>query len=232
MIDLYYWTTPNGHKITMFLEEAGLPYRVVPVNIGKGEQFADSFLKIAPNNRIPAVVDHSPEDGGQPLSVFESGAILLYLADKIRQFIPDDLRGRNETLQWLFWQMGGLGPMAGQNHHFVQYAPDPIPYARERYIKETSRLYGVLNKHLSDGREYVVGQYSIADMAIYPWIVPHHRQQQDLADLPHLAKWFGRVSKRPATTRAYELAKQINTAPVVDDETRKLLFNQDASIIR
>lgn len=232
MIDLYYWTTPNGHKITMFLEEAGLPYRVVPVNIGKGEQFAESFLKIAPNNRIPAVVDHSPADGGQPLSVFESGAILLYLADKIRQFIPDDLRGRNETLQWLFWQMGGLGPMAGQNHHFVQYAPDPIPYARERYIKETSRLYGVLNKHLSDGRDYVVGQYSIADMAIYPWIVPHSRQQQDLADFPHLAKWFARVGNRPATTRAYELAKQINTAPVVDDETRKLLFNQDASIIR
>lgn len=232
MIDLYYWTTPNGHKISMFLEEAGLPYRVVPVNIGKGEQFADSFLKIAPNNRIPAMVDHSPEDGGQPLSVFESGAILLYLADKIRQFIPGDLRGRNETLQWLFWQMGGLGPMAGQNHHFVQYAPEPIPYARERYIKETSRLYGVLNKHLSDGREHIVGHYSIADMAIYPWIVPHRRQQLDLADFPHLARWFVQVGNRPATRRAYALAEQINTAPVVDEQTRKLLFNQDANTVR
>ncbi|MEO8643863.1 glutathione binding-like protein [Pseudomonas sp.] len=232
MIDLHYWTTPNGHKISMFLEESGLPYRIVPVNIGKGEQFTPSFLKIAPNNRIPAIVDHVPRDGAQPLSVFESGAILLYLADKTHQFIPGDLRGRNETLQWLFWQMGGLGPMAGQNHHFVQYAPEPIPYAQERYIKETARLYGVLNKHLADGRGYIAGDYSIADMACYPWIVPHTRQQQDLADFPHLARWFERVRDRPATRRAYALAEQINTAPVVDEETRKLLFNQDASTVR
>lgn len=232
MIDLHYWTTPNGHKISMFLEESGLPYRIVPVNIGKGEQFTASFLNIAPNNRIPAIVDHAPLEGSQPLSIFESGAILLYLADKTHQFIPDDLRGRNETLQWLFWQMGGLGPMAGQNHHFVQYAPEPIPYAQDRYIKETARLYGVLNKHLADGRDYIAGDYSIADMASYPWIVPHTRQQQDLADFPHLALWFERVRDRPATRRAYALVEQINTAPVVDEETRKLLFNQDASTVR
>ncbi|MCQ6257729.1 glutathione S-transferase N-terminal domain-containing protein [Pseudomonas sp. Q11] len=232
MIDLHYWTTPNGHKITMFLEESGLPYRIVPVNIGKKDQFAPSFLKIAPNNRIPAIVDHEPLDNGQPLSVFESGAILLYLADKTHQFIPNDLRGRNETLQWLFWQMGGLGPMAGQNHHFVQYAPEPILYAQERYIKETARLYGVLNKHLADGRDYIAGAYSIADMASYPWIVPHQRQRQNLGDFPHLAQWFERVGARPATKRAYALADQINTAPVVDEETRKHLFNQDASTVR
>lgn len=232
MIDLHYWTTPNGHKITLFLEESGLQYRIVPVNIGKGDQFTSSFLNIAPNNRIPAIVDHSPLDGGQPLSIFESGAILLYLADKTHQFIPGDLRGRNEALQWLFWQMGGLGPMAGQNHHFVQYAPEPIPYAQERYIKETARLYGVLNKHLADGRDYIAGDYSIADMASYPWIVPHQRQQQDLGNFPYLARWFARVGARPATKRAYALADQINTAPVVDEETRKLLFNQDASTVR
>lgn len=232
MIDLHYWTTPNGHKITMFLEESGLPYRIVPVNIGKGDQFTPSFLEIAPNNRIPAIIDHEPLDIGQPLSVFESGAILLYLADKTHQFIPIDLRGRNETLQWLFWQMGGLGPMAGQNHHFVQYAPEPIPYAQERYIKETARLYGVLNKHLADGRDYIACDYSIADMASYPWIVPHQRQQQDLGDFPHLARWFERVGARSATKRAYALADQINTAPVVDEETRKFLFHQDASTVR
>lgn len=232
MIDLYYWTTPNGHKITMFLEESGLPYRIVPVNIGRGDQFASSFLKIAPNNRIPTIVDYVPSDGGRMLSVFESGAILLYLANKTHKFIPWDLRGRNETLQWLFWQMSGLGPMAGQNHHFVQYAPEPIPYARERYIKETARLYGVLNKHLSDGREYIAGEYSIADMASYPWVVPHQRQQQNLDDFPYLARWFEQIRARPATQRAYALADQINTAPVVDEETRKLLFNQDASTVR
>lgn len=232
MIDLHYWTTPNGHKITMFLEESGLPYRLVPVNIGKGDQFTPSFLKIAPNNRIPAIVDHEPTFGVQPISVFESGAILLHLADKLSRFIPADLRGRNEALQWLFWQMGGLGPMAGQNHHFVQYAPRPIPYAQARYINETARLYGVLNKHLADGREYIAGDYSIADIASYPWIVPHRRQQQDLADFPHLARWFKRVGDRPATKRAYALGELINTAPVVDEETRKLLFNQDARTVR
>ncbi|GKT21595.1 glutathione S-transferase N-terminal domain-containing protein [Acidovorax sp. SUPP3334] len=189
MIDLHYWTTPNGHKITMFLEEASLPYRVLPVNIGRGEQFQPGFLRIAPNNRIPAIVDHSPAGGGEPIPVFESGAILLYLADKTARFIPQELRGRTEALQWLFWQMGGLGPMAGQNHHFTQYAPEPIAYAIDRYVKETARLYGVLDKHLSDGRDYIAGGYSIADMACYPWIVPHERQRQDLvrAGRPHRA---------------------------------------------
>ncbi|MCS3389932.1 glutathione S-transferase N-terminal domain-containing protein [Burkholderia thailandensis] len=232
MIDLYYWTTPNGHKITMFLEEAGLPYRIVPVNIGRGEQFEPDFLRIAPNNRIPALVDHAPADGGEPLSIFESGAILLYLADKIGRFIPADLRGRNEALQWLFWQVGGLGPMAGQNHHFVQYAPEPLPYAIERYVKETSRLYGVLNKHLSDGREYIAHEYSIADMASYPWIVPHERQRQRLEDFPFLAAWFARVAERPATVRAYARAKEINAAQTVDQQSRSVLFGQDASTVR
>ncbi|KJK24900.1 glutathione S-transferase [Burkholderiaceae bacterium 16] len=233
MIDLYYWTTPNGHKITMFLEEAGLPYRVVPVNISRGEQFEPAFLKISPNNRIPAIVDQAPDDGGEPVSTFESGAILLYLADKTGRFIPADLRGRNMALQWLFWQMGGLGPMAGQNHHFVQYAPEPLPYAIERYVKETARLYGVLNKHLADGRAYICGaEYSIADIACYPWVVPHERQRQNLDDFPHLANWFARIRARPATERAYALATTINTAPVVDEASKRVLFGQDASTVR
>jgi len=231
MIDLYYWTTPNGHKITLFLEEAGLPYRIMPINIGKGEQFAADFLRISPNNRIPAIVDHAPADGGAPMPVFESGAILLYLADKTGQFIAPDLRGRNETLQWLFWQMGGLGPMAGQNHHFTQYAPEPIPYAIERYVKETARLYAVLNKHLA-GREFIAGDYSIADMACYPWIVPHEKQGQNLDDFPELKRWFAAIRERPATLRAYALAKEINPAPVVTEEAKRVLFGQDASTVR
>jgi GSH-dependent disulfide-bond oxidoreductase len=225
MIDLYYWTTPNGHKITMFLEEAGLHYQLHPVHIGRGEQFKPEFLKIAPNNRIPAIVDQAPADGGAPISIFESGAILLYLADKLGRFIPQDLRGRNVALQWLFWQMGGLGPMAGQNHHFGQYAPEKIPYAIERYTKETARLYGVLNKHLADGREYIAGEYSIADMACYPWVVPYEKQGQKLEDFPHLAQWFARVAQRPSTVRAYAVAKTVNVAPTV-------LFGQDASTVR
>jgi len=212
MIDLYYWTTPNGHKITLFLEETGLPYTLHPINIGKGEQFAEDFLRIAPNNRIPAIVDHDTADG-QPLSLFESGAILLYLAEKTGQFIPKDLRGRQEALQWLFWQMGGLGPMAGQNHHFNRFAPEKIPYAIKRYVDETARLYGVLNKRLAD-RPFVAGNdYSIADMAIYPWIVSHTWQQQNLEDFPALKGWFQRIQARPATQRAYALVEQINPPP-------------------
>lgn len=210
MIDLHYWTTPNGHKITLFLEEAGLPYTIFPVNIGKDEQFKAEFLKIAPNNRIPAIVDHRPADGGAPLSLFESGAILLYLAEKTGQFIPQDLRGRQEVSQWLFWQMGGLGPMAGQNHHFNRFAKEKIPYAIERYVNETARLYGVLDKRLAD-REFVAGdEYSIADMAIYPWIVPHTYQQQNLDDFPHLKRWFDSIAGREATQRAYALVEKIN----------------------
>jgi len=233
MIELYYWTTPNGHKITMFLEEAGLEYRIVPVNISRGEQFKPEFLRISPNNRIPAIIDNSPADGGEPLSIFESGAILLYLADKTRRFIPQDLRGRNVALQWLFWQMGGLGPMAGQNHHFTQYAPEQIPYAIDRYLKETGRLYAVLNKQLADGREFIAGDYSIADMACYPWIVPHEKQGQKLEEFAHLARWFDRVRGRSATERAYARAAEINQAPTVMDEAAKrVLFGQDAAIVR
>jgi len=232
MIDLYYWTTPNGHKITLFLEETGLPYKIFPINIGKGDQFQPDFLKIAPNNRIPAIVDRAPADGGPPISVFESGAILLYLADKTGRFIPADLRGRTDTLQWLFWQMGGLGPMAGQNHHFSGYALEKIPYAIDRYVRETGRLYGVLNKRLAD-REFIAGEYSIADMACYPWIVPHKRQSQNLDDFPHLKRWFEAIAARPATRRAYEKADQINTAPSVSDEqSRALLFGQDARTVK
>jgi GST-like protein len=210
MIDLHYWTTPNGHKITLFLEETGLPYKIFPVNIGKDEQFKPDFLKIAPNNRIPAIVDHEPADGGEPLSLFESGAILQYLAEKTGRFLPQDLRGRQETLQWLFWQMGGLGPMAGQNHHFNRFAKEKIPYAIERYVNETARLYGVLNKRLAD-REFVAGsEYSIADMAIYPWIVPHTYQEQDLNDFPNLKRWFESIAGREATKRAYALVDKIN----------------------
>ena len=232
MIDLYYWTTPNGHKITLFLEESELPYRIVPINIGRGEQFTPEFLRISPNNRIPAIVDTAPADGGEALSIFESGAILLYLADKTGRFIPSDLRGRNLALQWLFWQMGGLGPMAGQNHHFSQYAPEPIAYAIERYVKETARLYAVLNKQLADGREYIAGEYSIADMACYPWIVPHEKQRQNLADFAHLARWFERIQQRPATERAYVRAAQINSQPVVDEAAKRILFGQDSASIR
>ena len=227
MIDLHYWTTPNGHKVTMFLEEAALPYRIVPVNISTGEQFKTGFLEIAPNNRIPAIIDHEPTGGGAPISLFESGAILLYLAEKSAKFIPADVRGRADVLQWLFWQMGGLGPMAGQNHHFKQYAPENIPYAIDRYVKETNRLYGVLNKRLAD-RQFVAGAYSIADMASYPWIVPHERQGQNLGDFPHLKRWFDQIAARPATMSAYAKAKEINTQPTVSEDAKKILFGQTA----
>ena len=210
MIDLYYWTTPNGHKISIFLEEAGLPYNVHPINISKNDQFKPEFLKISPNNKIPAIVDHQPVDGGEPLALFESGAILLYLAEKTGQFLPKDLRGRQQALQWLFWQMGGLGPMAGQNHHFSQFAPEKIPYAIKRYIDETARLYGVLDKQLADN-DFVAGsKYSIADMAIYPWIVSHKWQSQNLEDFPNVLRWFTHIQNRPATVKAYELVNKVN----------------------
>jgi GST-like protein len=227
VIDLYYWTTPNGHKITIFLEEADLPYSIVPVNISKGEQFKPEFLRISPNNRIPAIVDNAP-GGGRPVSVFESGAILQYLAEKTGKFLPKDLHGRTEVMQWLFWQMGGLGPMAGQNHHFGQYAPEKIPYAIERYVKETNRLYGVLDKRLAD-REFVAGDYSIADMASYPWVVPYERQGQRLDDFPNLKRWFETIRARPAVMRAYELAKKINVQPTVSEESKSVLFGQTAA---
>ena len=227
MIDLYYWTTPNGHKITMFLEETGLAYRIVPVNIGTGAQFDPAFLAISPNNRIPAIIDHAPADGGGPLSLFESGAILLYLAQKTRLLLPADLRGQVEVTQWLIWQVAGLGPMAGQNHHFARYAPQKIPYAIERYVNETNRLYGVLNHRLSD-RSYLAGDYSIADIACYPWIVPYESQGQRLEQFPHLKRWFESIRARPATVRAYARAATVNTQDTMTEEAKRVLFGQTA----
>jgi len=214
MIDLHYWTTPNGHKVSLFLEEAGLPYKIFPVDITQNDQFKPEFLQISPNNRIPAIVDNDPVDGGEPISLFESGAILLYLAEKTGKFIPQDLRGRQEALQWLFWQMGGLGPMAGQNHHFNRFAKEKIPYAIKRYVDETTRLYGVLDRRLAD-RDFVAGsEYSIADMAIYPWIARHSWQDQNLNDFPNLKRWYDAIANRDATKRAYALVEQVNPPPV------------------
>lgn len=226
MIDLYYWPTPNGHKITLFLEECGLGYELKPVNIGAGEQFKPEFLKISPNNRMPAIVDHEPKDGKGPLSVFESGAILVYLAEKYERFIPSAPRAKAEVLQWLFWQMGGLGPMAGQNNHFNHYAVDKIPYAIERYVNETGRLFRVLNERLSD-RGFVAEEYSIADMAIYPWVIIYERLSQDLEKFPHIKRWAKAIADRPATIRAYAKGADISSgAPVMTDEKRKILFGQ------
>ncbi|NDL65307.1 glutathione binding-like protein [Acerihabitans arboris] len=206
MIDLYYAPTPNGHKITIFLEETGLPYQIHPINISANEQFTPAFLAISPNNKIPAIVDRQPADGGAPLSLFESGAILLYLADKTGQLISRDFRERQATLQWLFWQMAGFGPMLGQNHHFSHFAPKPVPYAIERYQLETVRLYGVLDRQLA-GREYIAGdRLSIADIATYPWVVSHERQHIDLAVYPAVRRWFDKIKSRPAVERAYQLA--------------------------
>jgi len=231
MIELHYWPTPNGHKITMFLEEAGLAYEIKPVNIGAGEQFKPDFLKIAPNNRMPAIVDTAPGDGGAPISLFESGAILVYLAEKTGKFLSNDMRVRYDTLQWLFWQMGGLGPMAGQNHHFSTYAPEKIDYAITRYVNETNRLYGVLNRRLAD-RDFIAGDYSIADMAAYPWVVPHERQGQNLDDFPHVKRWFHAIGQRPGTIAAYEKGKSVSTTPTVSEDAKKVLFGQTAAIVR
>jgi len=202
MIELHYWPTPNGQKIAVFLEETGLEWEAHAVNISKNDQFKPEFLAFSPNNRIPAIIDKAPKDGGQPITVFESGAILTYLADKIGKFIPTDVRGRVRTLEWLFWQVGGLGPMAGQNGHFAN-AAEKIPYAIDRYVKETARLYGVMNTQLGKF-DYLAGDYSIADMAAYPWVVPHAMHSQKLEDFPHLQRWFEAIKARPAVVRAYE----------------------------
>ena len=231
MIELYYWPTPNGHKVTMFLEEVGIAYEINPVDISAGDQFKPAFLRISPNNRMPAIIDHAPADGGAPISVFESGAILLYLAEKIGRFLPADLRRRTTVLEWLFWQVGGLGPMAGQNHHFTQYAPEKIAYAVDRYVKETNRLYGVLD-HRLDGRPFIAGSdYSIADMAAYPWIVPHKRQGQNLDDFPNVKRWFETIRAQPATIRAYEKGKPWMNRPAVTEEGKKILFGQTAASV-
>lgn len=228
MIELFFWPTPNGHKITLALEEIGLPYRLCPIHIGKGEQFAPEFLALSPNNRIPAITDHAPAGEAAPVSLFESGAILLYLAEKTGQLLASDPAGRREALQWLFWQVGGLGPMAGQANHFCRYAPEPVPYAIDRYTHEATRLYRVLERRLSD-RPFVAGDaYSIADIAIYPWIVQHALHRQSLGDHPYLQRWFEGVAARPATIRAYAQASAIQASPPGDatEAERRVLFGQ------
>jgi GST-like protein len=224
MIDLHYWPTPNGHKITLFLEEVGLPYTVVPVNIGRGDQFKPEFLTIAPNNRMPAIVDHAPLDGGAAIALFESGAILEYLAEKTGKFGGAELREKLAIRQWLFWQMGGLGPMLGQANHFLNYAPEKVPYGITRYTTEAKRLFGVLDRELAK-RAYVGSDhYSIADMASYPWVVGHARIGEDLADYPHVKRWLAAIGARPATARA--LAVGSHDAKPLDDEAKKVLFGQ------
>ena len=235
MIDLYTWTTPNGRKVSIALEELGLPYTAHAVDISKDEQFKPEFLKISPNNKIPALVDHDGP-GGEPLALFESGAIMMYLAERSGfRFMPEDRRRRYEVVAWLMFQMGGIGPMLGQAHHFRRYAKEQIPYAIERYVNETNRLYGVLNKRLSD-REFIGGEYSIADMACYPWIVPYQNQGQNIDDFPHLKRWLETIRARPATMRAYALAKEVNPnfgQPAIrTEEERKILFGQTAAVVR
>ncbi|MGY1458568.1 MULTISPECIES: glutathione S-transferase N-terminal domain-containing protein [unclassified Luteimonas] len=228
MIDLYYWPTPNGHKVALFLEEAGLDYRIHPVDIGKGAQFEADFLAISPNNKMPAIVDHAPADAGAPQSVFESGAILLYLAEKTGRFLPADARGRIQALEWLFWQMAGLGPMTGQYGHFNVYAPEPIPYAIERYTREAQRLLGVLDRRL-EGRAFIAGDdYGIADMAAYPWIDAYDRAPLDLGPFPEVRRWQAVIAARPATQRAYALAKEVNpdAGKPMSDAEKALLFGQ------
>ena len=228
MIDLYYWPTPNGQKVRIFVEEAGLPYTIRPVDIGKGDQLLPDFLAISPNGRMPAIVDHAPTDSGAPLSVFESGAILLYLAEKTGRFLPSDARGRADVFQWLMWQMSNLGPMAGQNGHFNTYAPEKIPYAIERYVRETKRLYGVLDKQLAD-RDYICGEYSIADMACYPWIVPYERHKQDINEFSNLKRWFEAIRARPAVQFCYEHGEAMRAGhSLMTDEAKRILFGQPA----
>lgn len=235
MIDVYYWPTPNGHKVTIFLEEAGVPYKIVPVNIGKGEQFTPQFLAISPNNRMPAIVDRAPADGGAPISVFESGAILIYLGEKTGKFLPgpDEVRARKEVIEWLMWQMGGLGPMSGQAGHFLNYAPEDVPYGKRRYTQEVNRLYGVMDKRLAD-RDWLAGDYSIADMASYPWVAIWKRLQQSLDEFPNLARWIERMKARPAVDRAYKVGDRIAPPRTggMSEEERKILFGQTAASVK
>lgn len=231
MIDLYYWPTPNGWKISIMLEECGLPYRCIPVNIGQGDQFKPDFLAISPNNRMPAIVDHDPAGGGEPIAVFESGAILAYLAEKTGRFWPADVRGRYQVMQWLMWQMGGLGPMSGQNGHFRNYAPEKVPYAIDRYGKEVNRLYGVLDGQLGRTGAHVAGaEYSIADMAILPWMRLHEAYEIPLAGFVHVQRWMDTLMQRPAVQRGLALLQDQRRA--ITDEQRKVLFGQTAESVR
>ena len=232
MIDLYYWPTPNGFKISIALEELGLGYRIVPVNIGRGEQFAPSFLAISPNNRMPAIVDRDPPGGGPPISVFESGAILIYLAEKTGKLLPKHVRGRFEVLEWVAWQIAGLGPMTGQAAHFRNYAADKIPYAIARYVDEVHRLIGVLD-HRLEGREFVAGDYSIADIAIWPWAIAGKAHAAESAahferEFPRVQAWLDRVGARPAVQKGREAGAELRTSPGLDDEAKKVLFGQRA----
>ena len=225
MIDLYYWPTPNGWKISIALEEMGLAYNTIPVNIGAGDQFTPGFLAISPNNRMPAIVDHDPPGGGAPVSVFETGAILIYLAEKTGLFMPDDLRGRVCVMEWLMWQMGGIGPMFGQDGHFKLYAPEKIPYAIDRYDRECKRLLGVLDKQLAMTGDCVAGTYSIADMAIFPWVATVKAREIDLSEFPTVKSWFTRLRVRAAVEKGMELLKELRTTASRDDaKAREILF--------
>lgn len=224
MIDAYYWTTPNGWKLSIALEEMELDYRLKPVNIGRGDQFAEQYLQISPNNRIPAIVDHDPTDGGDPISVFESGAILVYLAEKTGKFMPSDLRGRTEVMEWLMWQTSGMGPMIGQAGHFKFYAPELIQYAIDRYANEVLRLYTVLDRRL-ERREHICGDFSIADIACWPWVLTYKAQKIDLEQFPNVRRWYDLLKCRPALRRGYKVGSDLrNPNEKLDDEARKTLF--------
>lgn len=224
-IEVHYWPTPNGWKVTILLEELGVPYDIVPVNIGKGEQFQPGFLKISPNNRMPAIIDHEPLGGGAPLAIFESGTILEYLAEKYGKFMPKDTRGKYEVLQWLYWQMANLGPNSGQANHFRHYAAEKIEYGMKRYTDEVNRLYGVMNIRLAD-REFLAGDYSIADMASWPWIIPYERMGQDLNEFPHLKRWFDTMQARPAVQKGKAVGEELRQD--LSEEAKKVLFGQRA----
>ncbi len=228
MLELHYWPTPNGWKITIFLEETGLPYQLVPVDIGRGEQFAPSFLAISPNNRMPAIVDPEPADGGPPISVFESAAILTYLAEKTGKLMPSDVRGRTLVQEWLVWQVANLGPVSGQAGHFILYAPEKFPYAIDRFRNETHRLYGVMNARLAS-HAFLAGDYSIADIACWPWLTQAQRYGHDLAaEFPHLSRWFEEIGARPAVQKGKAVGRELVRKGPLDEESRKHLFGQRA----
>jgi GST-like protein len=231
-MDLYFWPTPNGKKISIFMAEAALPYSLHPINIMAGAQFDPEYLKISPNNKIPCLVDDAPADHGAPLAIFESGAILQYLAEKTGQFLPSDLRGRQATLQWLYWQMAGLGPNCGQTHHFLQYAPEKVPYAITRFTSEVNRLYGVLNKQLA-GKTYVIGDaMTIADMAIYPWIMSYAKQGQDIHEFPHIQAWLDTMGARPGVQQGMAVGADLaNAGKITDASAQKILFGQTSAVV-
>ena len=230
MIDLHYWPTPNGWKITIMLEECGLPYTVKLVNIGRGEQFSPAFLALSPNNRMPAIVDHAPPGGGDPIAIFESAAILQYLAEKTGRFLPRDVRGRYDVLQWVAWQVANLGPVAGQLNHFANYAAEKVPYAIERFTNEANRLLGVLERRLTD-RPYLAGEYSIADMATWPWVFREFQGRSVLADFPHVGRWWDAVASRPAVQKGRAVGQELRRNAPLDDEARKVLFGQTAASV-